>query len=342
MMWRILTLSLFMVFPFLCRAGGAGDLFLNRGRGYGSFRHATAGGIVIDNKGDSMIADTLQLPEGMNGFSLTFTARDDGGESRPSALSRKTPAWGFFIFSPDGELWITVKRGEGTRLLSTASEMRITVERNGESLGEATVSEGFDTSGGPNVWRLTAAPGELVLAGGNHGLRKVIGIPLRSGCSGFGFAAAPGGYLLVSDVSLRSEDGDPALSATLYDRETLKKLLENPSDSIEGIWAVFDRTLEETLLRSGGDYRLAIVRNGESFDIVYLSGAKVNASAWREGMLKGRLHPSPFEGIFHLEWIDSEGKTLSHEIDAQTGDDRTLQIQFPYHSSVMRLRKIRQ
>lgn len=288
-----------------------------------------------------MMADTLTLLMQRDNFSLTFTCRDDGGDPKPAAVSRKAAAWGFFILSPAGELWITVRRGDGSRLLSTASELKVSVVINGETIRETTVSEGFDTSGGPNVWRLTATPGELSLSGGNRGLRKVADIPLNQGCSSFGFAVAPGGSLSVADISLRSGGMASGVAPTQYDPDTLKKLLENPSDSIEGLWAMFDRTLEETLLRPGGDYRLAIVKNGESFDIVYLSGARVNASAWREGMLKGRLHPSLFDGIYHLEWFDSEGKSLSYEIDAQIGDNRILEIQFPYQSSVMRLRKIR-
>lgn len=113
-------------------------------------------------------------------------------------------------------------------------------------------------------------------------------------------------------------------------------------DLMEGFWRVFDRTLDEDLIRLGGDYRLAIMRRVDSpnsYDIYYISGATVNSSAWECGDLKGRLESSGVDGVWNMTWWDAMKRPMSKDIKVQTNGLNTLQIQFPYQNSTLRLQK---
>ncbi len=113
------------------------------------------------------------------------------------------------------------------------------------------------------------------------------------------------------------------------------------ADPMEGRWRLLDRSLDENLLRLGGSYDCALQRREEGgYSLVYLSGARVNASCWSAGRVKALLEPSGFEGVYRCTWFDAEGLPLSNEVTAQRNDDGTeLTISFPYQDSWLRLRK---
>jgi hypothetical protein len=103
---------------------------------------------------------------------------------------------------------------------------------------------------------------------------------------------------------------------------------------------VYDRVLDEDLLRLGGDYKLAIIRGDKGYDLVYLSGAKVNSSYWERGMIKGKLLSDDYGGAFNVVWYDSQQTAMSHDIKAQSENGVMLTINFPYQSSQLRLHKV--
>lgn len=337
----LLSIILFLLMATDASSSGK-DYFWNKGRGYKGFRYGNSDGVTLHNRTDAAISDSITLLEPTANFMLTFTAREDGGKPRIRILDGKTPGWGFFISDGKEKIWITIDRDEKKTLLSSESGIKITAIKNGETILNTTVATGIDLSAGPNIWRLSLSRGTLALSTGNKGLQPVAEIPFgEMACKTFGYAAAPGATLDFYDISLRSEKVCETRMHVPFDESLLNSKFKNSKDSLEGVWAIFDHTLEETLLKKGGDYNVAIVKNGDIYDMIYLSGARVNNSQWHPGMSKGRLLPTSFDGIYHVEWIDVEGKMLSHEIEAQKDGNRILQIQFPYQSSVIRLRKIR-
>lgn len=143
---------------------------------------------------------------------------------------------------------------------------------------------------------------------------------------------------------IRYETHSPRQGEQLYapDLYELCRKIEECPDPICGVWTLFDRTLEENLLRLGGDYRVAVLPGAEPgvYDIVYLSGARVNAPAWLPGMRKGCLRRHEFDGIYSLTWIDSSFAPMSNGLTADTSESSTvLNISFPYQQSALRLRK---
>ncbi len=239
-------------------------------------------------------------------------------------------------------------------------------EKNVSSAGNTTLSETILAQqtfkdhtlpfAGETLWNIELSDGHLHIVAGATQPIEIADIPVGlSTLSSFGFVSSPAGEILISDITYQpisvpsptysstvrpiSPNNSSSLNDSVQVTEQIRRIIEESDDPIEGYWEIFDRTLDEALLKLGGEYKLAIVKNHDRYDIIYLDGARVNGSRWQSGMLKGILTPSSFPGLLNLEWFDSEGKSLFYSITAQTGYNGTLTLQFPYHSSVIRLRK---
>lgn len=136
----------------------------------------------------------------------------------------------------------------------------------------------------------------------------VYNVPLFGTLTGLYLGSAS--KVLIDDVFITVKDKDtPRL--TDWTQESLISYFgsNRELDPIEGFWhfAEDNKYLDKTLL--GGKYELAIVANGNRFDIIYLSGAQIYPGKWREGTLKGsiqRISSRYYEGY----WYDAEGEKL--------------------------------
>ena len=105
---------------------------------------------------------------------------------------------------------------------------------------------------------------------------------------------------------------------------------------------MYDRTMEENMLRPGGEYKLAIVGDADGgYQILYQSGASKNKQLWERGAIKGKLTPTSTENVYDVEWRDADGKPLQTEIKAEFRNPDFLDFTLPYLSSSFRLHKIR-
>lgn len=80
----------------------------------------------------------------------------------------------------------------------------------------------------------------------------------------------------------------------------------------EGFWHVIPNSIygsNKALL--GGNYELAIVANGDSYDIIYLSGAEIYPGKWKEGTIKATLNKSNNKYLMG-SWYDAEGERLDN------------------------------
>ncbi len=154
-----------------------------------------------------------------------------------------------------------------------------------------------------------------------------------------------GGEVKVYDLTFETEEKwirNPKRDSD-FDSLALKSYIDKSYDLMEGYWRVFDRSLEEDLMRLGGDYLLAIVKDthgGGDYKILYLSGGNVNAGNWEPGDIKGELHSTGWDGIWNLVWYDSMGRPLKKDLKAQRIELNTLFLQFPYQNSTLRLQKL--
>lgn len=355
--WIILTCTLLFCGLNFCVAQNysqAARLHWNQARGYAPFNYATPSGIIIDDTTSRPLSSVYMLQEEAGDMSLRFMAANshnhpsktyqyiagDGGKKRVSH-----PAWGVFIKDVNQDSVVfTVRTEEREDALSSVSTMVVSVRTTGDSSHAARIekTEGLDVYTGGNYWQLALKDGHMTLSGGNRGMSELLSFPIDLGnIVEVGFTSYPGACLTVSNITLNLESSRTKTYPTDWaDSEYLSDYLSASNDEMEGYWTVFDRELEESLLQLGGNYGFAMVKDGEAYLLIYLTGARVNAGAWKPGMIKARLTPDFFPGLYKVEWTDSQGLLLSHDIKAQTGEGNTLTIQFPYQSSSLRLRKI--
>ncbi|MDE6578236.1 MAG: hypothetical protein K2J82_06375 [Muribaculaceae bacterium] len=326
----------------------------NKGRGYQPFRNASGEGIEIDNQSSTPISDNFLLPVPSASFSLSFRAANrhahpgkrfpyldkDGRQKRVSM-----PAWDAILkFSPEDSISVRIASVEQATSVSSQNGIEISIlNSEGEAISKKFISgnEDIDCYTGFNSWTLSGSENGLEIWGGARSLSLLLHADMTlPPCSGFGFSAHPAADLMIKDISF--SDNSPVSMSIFHSwkgADELDAYLKKSKDPLEGYWSLFDRDLEESLLLMGGDYRCAIVRDADRYLLLYLSGARVNAKKWRQGMVKAILTPDLFSGIFNVEWIDAEGNSLSNSIKAQTGEGNTLSLQFPYHNSSLRLRK---
>lgn len=197
---------------------------------------------------------------------------------------------------------------------------------------------GPDPTGSLNFFKVLCDDDMLTLYGGLHSPERLGAVNLPDGFTvdSIGFYIAPGGAITPSDIRL-TLDASSLPPSPWEDPDILDGYLQSSLDWMEGYWQILDRSLDEALLRLGGDYRLALVRELDGYDLIYIQGAKVNAGKWSRGMVKARLRPSGITGIWNVEWIDSMHKPMAHDLKAQADRNGTLTIQFPYQDSQLRL-----
>lgn len=359
----IVLLLLISLLPLPCRAADSSKkaLYFNAGRGYDPFSKATAEGVLLSNSTSETLSDSIILPEPTQAATLSF--RINNRHAHPSRnytyrlpdgteKTAKNPTWSLFLRDTSGQrLLLTISTQESAGPLSSEPLTHLAITNQLSSLSHPSAGPSESWSGeqasacqvpssqlpfhGETLWSLSLTEGQLSIIAGAHEPTRLLttSSPLKD-LKAIGFSAAPGGEILLSDIALLPT---PTL-APVYDPSALPI---NDQDPLPGYWQIFDRTLEESLLRLGGDYKIAVVKTDhDRYAIIYLAGAKVNAAQWAPGTVKGWLTLTAFPGLFDLEWFDAEGKPLSHSITAQLTDEGILTIQFPYQSSVIRLRKL--
>lgn len=353
------TLRLFLAITVLCltvMAINSDDEVTrhwNSGRGYEPFMFATRDGIVIENQSWEDVIDYFEFEEPAAYFNLRF--RSCNLHSNPSkrypfvgydGMIRKknNPEWGFFgALSTGDTVWFTVSRQERFDMISSTSGtlIRISLPSDAGFQENEIFTAVTDSHGGVNIWNVSAGENEIILSGGHTRQEHIFTLPLKStGFSGFGFFAGAGGAVEITDIALSTQ---PQIHLKMTEFDTPEKILErleNSDDPLEGIYVMFDRDLDESLLKPGGDYQIAVMADEAGYEMIYLNGATINSHLWKTGMHKGFLKKTPFNDVFDAQWIDAEGRPLANGMKAQTGDGNTITLQFPYHSSSLRLRKI--
>ena len=324
-------------------ASGADIRCWNAARGYSPF---CAPGDSTSNRLTNPGPDTLTF--------LTATDTPDAVDFRCKVKSHNTYApWGIVLKDKEGDTVLLSFRSTETDFdgISTAPALEVTAECSSGSGTSGLFADrtnilrkitkglsGPDPTGSLNFYRTVAFNGTLTLFGGLHAPEKLLQIDIPKGfkADSIGFVLPPGASISPDELRLTAGSFKPG-PLIWDDPELLGEYLGNSSDPMEGYLMMLDRSLEESLLRLGGDYLLASVKSGDGYDLIYISGARVNAEAWSPGMIKARLEPSGIDGVWNVEWRDAMHSPLSHEIKAQTDVNGVLTIQFPYQNSRLRL-----
>lgn len=330
---------------------------LNSTRGFGSLQSDTVcssgGPLILSCTGADTIVRFLPLETAEElSFSLrcsnlhnasgkSYRYSDSDGRSRRVGH----PAWGFAFVGPGNRALLTLRTVDNSLDPLAPFGIEVTCKSRGCS-ESCLIDDGVDIYTGVNSLRLMVSPDLLSLSMGNRKYLPVFSTQLGFSPDSLGIWVAPGGEIEIDDIVMHVTRRKPVQNvkwkSKFSDKSVRKEYLERSRDEVEGIWEVFDRMLEESRLRPGGNYRLFIVRNESGYDLIYLSGAQTLASGWKPGMIKGKLISTSFDGVFDVVWFDPSGISIPGVIKAQMESRGVLSFTFADHSgSTFRLRKLK-
>ena len=243
-----------------------------------------------------------------------------------------------------------------TLLLADGTRRVVTIGWGNTCLGDFTDSrylsvDGVDTPSGGQV-RLTSdvnlysgdnsivveidSPGDKAqIYVGNDVMNYAGSVTLSSPVDSV--SVGTGGKIELAFMAIECRH-EPRLDSGLDDQE-LQQACAPGQEAPLGMWRYLDRDNDAASARPGGFYTLAIVadpaRQG-AYLLLYLDGARVNSTAWKAGMIKGRLTPTRFIGRYRLEWRNADKTILQDESMAILEGSDILTFTFPLHQSQMR------
>ena len=222
--------------------------------------------------------------------------------------------------------------------------VRLDVERGDSSIFSARL-DGFATA--PGVFNtlaatLTDSGSSLRLSGGSDADSHIATLrlprPFRADSARLGICGRAELAVFAAEVEAPSPFEHP----DGWTIESLKDHFASTSDPVEGFWTHLDRENNPAYARPGGTYTLAVVKTeAGTYDILYISGARILADKWKPCMLKGSLVPTIFVGQYTLMWIDSEFEPITEDLSADLTDNSVLALRFPLYETVIRLSKKR-
>lgn len=199
-----------------------------------------------------------------------------------------------------------------------------------------------DTDKGINRFRLKREGMAWSLRAGNRPGGNTLDFHYAIDITSLSFAPLEDTRLDIRDIELITHS-DPR-SGFYAEPDSLAERVRRAGeagDLLAGEWQVYDRTLEESLLRIGGDYRLYILPDTEGWTGYYASGAGVCPDSWTPGRVKMRIHTTSFPDHYATEWHDAMGLPMTHDIIATLDDEEmVLTIRFPYQQSELRLKRL--
>lgn len=279
----------------------------------------------------------------MKRYSFTTSS----GERHHASL----PSWGIIAIGENNDTLqlFTKIMEETTNPYESRQALRFTLQYPKSEMpampdSRVTISSGIDVTSGWNHYRLenTQATGVTFLVG-NRSLKRIAGIEEAKNFKTLKLmlALAPGASIDIKNIKL-TEIPLPGTSMPVLSLEEMQQRISESADPTEGYWQLLDQTMNESLLKVGGNYKIAITKRPDSdYDITYIDGAVTNAIHWSEGMLKGRLSPTGIDATYNLTWIDPFGDTLSYMLKAQRESEDLLTLQFPYHESTIRFYRVK-
>ncbi len=206
-----------------------------------------------------------------------------------------------------------------------------------------TLNHGVDLDDGLNTLSVAVNDGQVHVSVGKNELVQVGTLMLDTDepCTTLaGVYLSPGAEIAIERTVLTTDSNASRRIATTWTRESLDQHFALSDDPIEGYWQYQDRDMEDRWLRLGGRYTVAVVSSDKGYDIIYVSGAQVNAPQWREGLLKGHISKTIFDGHYDLEWIDATFQPIVQDAYAAFENDVLMTLNFPVYKSQLRLSKV--
>ncbi len=316
--------------------------------------------INISNNGSGIKCNSLDIG-GMRDFDMKFRIRNlRNAENKRYKFEDSSgtsgynlhPCWGVNFGNGDTMVSVSVKTASNPLdALTYEPSITHTLRRGDEILADCASTAGFNIFEGLNAYRIRVKDGKLTIWGGNREYKVIFtDVKLDNVFDEFSFFVEPGGEIQIEHLDIKTLDsdnpGDDSIEESeLPDIETLKETFRHSKDGIEGLWGLLDYSADDSYLKVGGEYTVAIiaagndVENAGEYNIYYVSGAIKYPSKWEYGSVKGLLKPTMFPNLYNMKWVSANGNEIKKSIKVEF-DTRDMLINVPEYSSTLRFRKI--
>ncbi|MDE5795941.1 MAG: hypothetical protein K2H75_02410, partial [Muribaculaceae bacterium] len=220
--------------------------------GYDSFTNATVRGLETTHGPCEATTDIIN--EG--GFRLTFR-------------NRNHTDWRLKLIGECADtLTINVTGAEIADAFSSQRGLKLNTKYSENSCDTEIISA-ISTSGEGNAWNITHNNGMLTVSGGCSDYEQRLAMPLSPDFlpKHIIFDCQDTKGALITDILLLPLTPPRPEARNITE---LEQYLRQPLQRREGYWQILDGEFDEALLRIGGDYRLALIAEGDNFDIVYI------------------------------------------------------------------------
>lgn len=263
----------------------------------------------------------------------------------------------FNIIAPSS-YWMATARCSNSNLYNECVDNRtMTIElvkvTNGKKavIEKAILDKGMDLYDGFNYLGVQIESDVIKVIGGEKQLSEILShqmtkeeLELTKGFSEVrvGCIAAPGALISIERTVL-SYNNKPTKSPNLeteWTKEALDRHFAESKNPYEGYWTYLDRDMEDTWLKMGGRYTIALVETSTGYDVIYIDGAQVKKSQWHLGMKKGEMVKTIFTDNFTGSWYDATQEVINEDVFATFESGVILCFKFPVYKSQLRFSKI--
>lgn len=346
--------SLFSIFLLIIisYATNAENIYLDTHSGFYPFKNASSTNLTIDNHSNTAIIDTIKVNDDYKNLSFCVRAaninnRQDKKYKYLDTDGKPTKAeftqWGIIAFDQ------YQNRLEVRLHTDTSSDWEYTAEYcvkteillNDNIIYHTTLNASqIDLFTGENSIQLSDSDQNISIALGDRKLITLHTPEIKfDQCKYVGLIVYPATKIYTRRISLTYTPNHANRLTTKWDTQSINRHLSKSLDSLEGYYTYLDRNFDEDLLRLGGKYTVALIKNHQGYDLIYIEGADINQHQWHTGMIKATLKPTKFQKVFAMTWYDSQMLPLSKDVIVQF-DNNTMTINFPYQKSSLRLSKI--
>jgi len=306
---------------------------------------------------DYCLLDTTTLPSTFR-YSVRFAnannhrgksvkvTNDNGSECKVS-----NQRWGVVVDAmPNGDMVTIELEVNNSDIYNDVSEgraMKVTVNKytsTGSSLiSSVSISKDVNLFDGDNALSVDVDGNNLRVLIGRKKPKTVIETTIERDVtiSRVGILAGPGSCVNVKRTMINYEQNNRIIKHTKWNTEALIEHFNKSLDPVEGFWTYLDRETEDNIAKTGGKYTIATVKNDNgNYDIIYIDGAMVNDTKWKQSMLKGELRKTIFTGNYDAMWIDSNFEPITEDVQATIENGVILTIKFPILKSQLRFSKV--
>lgn len=298
--------------------------------------------IKNSNNHPYILTDTTRLP-----LDYCYMAKIANTANRPGM---KSSCWGIaFDIMPNGDMFTVELVSDndthndiGTQRFLTLSLNRI--DRYGTTnLKTVQITKGANLYTETNVISVSTTGNEIQVGIGRKDIKTVLKYETARTNNSFkaGIIVGAGANVQVARTMTNYKNSAVPPEITKWTKEKLDEHFTKSIDPAEGYWQYLDRDMEDNIMRLGGEYTIAIVKNKNGqYDVIYVSGAKVNSSAWKPYMTKGSMTPTIFSNTFKGKWIDSTYEPITEDVQVDIENSVILSFKFPVFKSCLRFSKV--